>query len=75
MSIGGPMAGATGLLEADHSLPRRAVERQVDMRGEFQFGHFSTFGDRLDDFGREKRESNQVGKVAIGNALAAGDSG
>jgi hypothetical protein len=33
------MAGATmDLFEADHSLLRRPVERQVDMRGEFQIG-------------------------------------
>jgi hypothetical protein len=32
------MVGAMGLLEADHSLMGRPVQRQVDMRGEFQIG-------------------------------------
>jgi hypothetical protein len=38
------MVGAIGLFEADHSLLGRPVERQVDMRGEFQVGQFSTLG-------------------------------
>ena len=38
------MVGAIDLLEADHSLLGRPVQRQVDMRGEFQIGQFSTLG-------------------------------
>ena len=45
------MVGAIGLFEADRSLLDRPVQRQVDMRGEFQIGQFSTLGGRLDDFG------------------------
>ena len=51
------------------------VQRQVDMRGEFQIGQFSALGDRLDDFRREKRQSDEAGNVAISYALAAGDRG
>ncbi len=69
------MVGAIGLFEADHSLLGRPVQRQVDMRGEFQIGQFSTLGDRLDDFRREKRQPDEAGNVAISHALAAGDSG
>ena len=69
------MVGAIGLFEADHSLLGRPVQRQVDMRGEFQFGQFSTLGDRLDDFRREKRQPDEAGDVAISHALAAGDRG
>jgi len=69
------MVGAIGLLEADHSLLGRPVQRQVDMRGEFQIGQFSTLGDRLDDFRREKRQPDEAGNVAISHALAAGDRG
>ena len=46
------MVGAIGLFEADRSLLDRPVQRQVDMRGEFQISQFSTLGDRLDDFRR-----------------------
>jgi len=45
------------------------------MRGEFQIGQFSTLGDRLDDFRREKRQPDEAGNVAISYALAAGDRG
>ena len=45
------------------------------MRGEFQIGQFSTLGDRLDDFRREKRQPDEAGHVAISYALAAGDRG
>ena len=69
------MVGAIGLFEADHSLLGRPVQRQVDMRGEFQIGQFSTLGDRLDDFRREKRQPDEAGNVAISYALAAGDRG
>ena len=69
------MVGAIGLLEADHSLLGRPVQRQVDMRGEFQIGQFSTLGDRLDDFRREKRQPDEAGNVAISHALAVGDRG
>jgi hypothetical protein len=69
------MVGAIGLFEADHSLLGRPVQRQVDMRGEFQFGQFSTLGDRLDDFRREKRQPDEAGNLAISYALAAGDRG
>ena len=66
MSIGRPVVGAIGdLFEADHSLLHRPVEREVDMRGEFQIGQFSTLGDRFDDFRREKRQPDQAGDVAI----------
>ena len=44
------MVGAIGLFEADHSLLGHPVQRQVDMRGEFQIGQFSTLGDRLASF-------------------------
>ena len=54
------MVGAIGLFEVDHSLLGRPVERQVDMRGEFQIGQFSTLGDRLDDFRREKRSGGKA---------------
>jgi hypothetical protein len=43
------------------------------MRGEFQVGQCSTLCDRLDDFGREKRQPDQAGDVAIGNAFASGN--
>ena len=69
------MVGAIDLFEADHSLLGRPVQRQVDMRGEFQIGQFTTLGDRLDDFRREKRQPDEAGNVAIGYALAAGDRG
>ena len=69
------MVGAIGLLEADHSLLSRPVQRQADMRGEFQIGQFSTLGDRLDDFRREKRQPDEAGNVAISYALATGDRG
>ena len=69
------MVGAIGLPEADHSLLGRPVQRQVDMRGEFQIGQFSTLGDRLDDFRREKRQADEAGDVAISYALAAGERG
>jgi hypothetical protein len=69
------MVGEIGLFEADHSLLGRPVQRQVDMRGEFQIGQFSTLGDRLDDFRREKRQPDEAGNVAISYALAAGDRG
>ena len=59
------MVGAIDLFEADHSLLGRPVQRQVDMRGEFQIGQFSTLGDRLDDFRREKRQPDEAGNVAI----------
>jgi hypothetical protein len=36
---------------------------------------FSTLGDRLDDFGREKRQSDEAGNVAINYTFAAGDRG
>ena len=49
------------LFEANHSLLHRPVERQVNMRGEFKVGQCSTLGDRLDDLGREKRQSDQAG--------------
>ena len=71
MSIGGPMVGAIGLFEANHSPLGGPVEREVDMRSEFQIGQFSTLGDRLDDFGREKREPDKAGDVAIRNAFVA----
>jgi len=67
------MIGAIVLLEADHSLLGRPVQRQVDMRGEFQIGQFSTLGDRLDDFRREKRQPDEASNVGISCALAAGD--
>ena len=67
------MIGAIVLLEADHSLLGRPVQRQVDMRGEFQIGQFSALGDRLDDFRREKRQPDEAGNVSISYALAAGD--
>ena len=65
------MVGAIGLFEADRSLLDRPVQRQVDMRGEFQIGQFSTLGGRLDDFRREKRQPDEAGYVAISYALAA----
>src|ERR1700687_3506914 len=71
--VGSSMVGAIGLLDADTSLLSRPVHRQVDMRGEFQIAQFSTLGDRLDDFRREKRQPDEAGNVAIGYALAAGD--
>ena len=70
-----PMVGAIDLFEADHLLLDCPVQRQVDMRGEFQIGQFSALGDRLDDFRREKRQSDEAGNVAISYALAAGDRG
>jgi hypothetical protein len=33
------------------------------MRGEFQIGQFSTLGDRLDDFRREKRQPDEAGNI------------
>jgi hypothetical protein len=63
------MVGAIGLFEADYSLLGRPVQRQVDMRGEFQIGQFSTLGDRLDDFRRQKRKPDEAGNVAIGYTL------
>ena len=66
------MVGAIDLFEADHSLLGRPVQRQVDMRGEFQIDQFSTPGDRLDDFRREKRQPDEVGHVAISYALNGG---
>ncbi len=61
-----------GLFEADHSLLGRPVQRQFDMRGEFQIGQFSTLGDRLDDFGREKRQPDEAGSwIARPAALRA----
>jgi hypothetical protein len=41
------MVGAIDLFEADYSLLGRPVQRQVDMRCEFQIGQFSTLGDHL----------------------------
>ena len=38
------MVEAIDLFEADHSLLGRSVQRQVNMRGEFQIGQFSTLG-------------------------------
>ncbi len=67
------MVGAINLFEADHLLLRGPVERQVDMRGEFQIGQFSALGDRLNDFGREERQPDQAGDVTISNTFAAGD--
>ena len=64
------MGWRIGLFEADHSLLGRPVQRQVDMWGEFQIGQFSTLGDRLDDFRREKRQPDEAGDVAISHALA-----
>jgi hypothetical protein len=45
------------------------------MRSEFQIDQFSTLGDRLDDFRREKRQPDEASYVAISYALAAGDRG
>ena len=69
------IAGAIGLFEANHPLLSGPVEREVNMRSEFQISQFSTLGDRLNDFGREKRQPDQAGDVAISNALAARDRG
>jgi hypothetical protein len=67
------MVGAIDLFETDRLLLGRPVQRQVDMRGEFQIGQFSTLGDRFDDFRREKRQPDEARHVAISHALAAGD--
>jgi hypothetical protein len=69
------MVGAIGLFEADRSILGRPVQRKVDMWGEFQIGQFSTLGDCLDDFRREKRQRDQAGDVAISYALTASDRG
>jgi hypothetical protein len=57
----------------NHSLPQRPVKRQVNVRGQFQISQCSTLGDRLDDFGCQKRQPDQAGYIAISNALAAGN--
>jgi hypothetical protein len=74
MSVAGAMVGTTGsLFDSDRAFLHRPVERQVDVRRQFQIGQFSTLCDRLDDSRREKRQPYQARDVAIGDAFAAGD--
>ena len=51
----------------------RPVQRQVNMRGEFQIRQCFTLGDRFDDLWREKRQPDQTGSVATANAVATGN--
>ena len=61
-----PDAWSEGVLfDADRAFLDHPVERQGDVRSQFQIGQFSTLGDRLDDFRREKRQPYQARDVAI----------
>lgn len=70
-----PAKARPPLFEAGSTLLCGPIERQVDVRGEFQINESVALGDRLDDFRREKREPYQASDVAVTDSFALGDRG